>query len=69
MLFKLLPPPSTAGTPAAPRLASPLGGKDAATFTFTAVPTATEYIVTASKDGSEQTWTRCVHGSQRDNLL
>ena len=41
-----------AGTPAIPRLSSPLGGKDAATFSITAVPTAVKYIVTASKDGA-----------------
>ncbi|PRW20918.1 fibronectin type III domain-containing [Chlorella sorokiniana] len=44
--------PVVVGTPATPRLASPLGGKDGATFSFTAVPTAVKYVVTASKDGT-----------------
>ncbi|PRW20837.1 Ig-like domain repeat [Chlorella sorokiniana] len=44
--------PIVVGTPATPRLVSPLGGKDGATFTFTAVLTAVKYIVTAFKDGT-----------------
>lgn len=35
-----------------PRLISPTGSADKATFTFTEVPTATEYIVTVFKDGA-----------------
>ena len=44
--------PPAAGTPATPRLVSPLGGKDGATFSFTAVPTAVKYTVTAFKEGT-----------------
>ena len=44
--------PIVVGTPATPRLDNALGGATGATFSFTAVPTAVKYIVTASKDGT-----------------
>lgn len=41
-----------AGTPATPRLVTPLGGKVQATFTIFAVPTAIKYTTTVLKDGA-----------------